>query len=177
MVAFIKANRALIALNLVLSVLALPFHSVKCEAAPTQIRVPSGTEIPVVISELVSSATHSSGSEILAKVATDISVSGKVIIAGGTKAGVIVESAKKNGAVGAAGQLIVSLKSTTAVDGNTIALSGTKEVQGKSSMGTAIVVTVLCCILGLLMKGENAEIVAGTQIAGRTAQETTVNVK
>jgi hypothetical protein len=141
------------------------------------IRIPSGTEVPVVISEKLSSGTHSAGSEFSAKVANDVSVSGVVVFRNGAPVTGVVESAKKKGAVGAAGRLAISLKSTHAVDGTTVALSGSKEVEGESSVGTAVIITVLCCILGLLMQGGNADIPAGTQISSRTAQEATITVE
>jgi hypothetical protein len=140
------------------------------------IRIPSGTEVPVVISEKLSSGTHSAGSEFSAKVANDVSVSGVVVFRSGAPVTGVVESAKKKGAVGAAGRLAISLKSTHAVDGTSVALSGSKEVEGESSVGTALVITILCCILGLLMQGGNADIPAGTQITARTAQEATITI-
>lgn len=140
------------------------------------IRVPTGTEVPVEITEKLSSATHSSGQEFGARVAVDVTVAGKTVIRAGTLVVAVVESARKAGAVGSEGMLAISLQSTNAVDGTKVALSGGKEVVGKGKMGSSVAVTVLCCILGLLMKGDNAVIPSGTQLIARTVTEAVINV-
>ena len=47
---------------------------------------------------------------------------------------------------------------------------------GKSQVTTAIVITILCCILGLLIKGKEGVIPAGTQLTGYTVSQAEVNV-
>jgi hypothetical protein len=146
-----------------------------CYANET-IKIPSGTEIPVVIAQTLSSETCGVGTEIIARVSNDLIINGSVVIRKGEMAVGIVEVCQKNGAVGSAGKLTIALTSTRAVDGSQIALTGTKSAEGESKVGTAVIVTILCCILGLLMKGSNAQIVSGTQIICRTAQDASITI-
>lgn len=144
---------------------------------PKMVLIPSGTEVPVELSENVASSTHGTGSAVAAKIANDVSISGTVVFKAGTPVTAFVESAKKKGAVGSPGRIAVFLKSTNSIDGTNIALSGSKEVEGSNNQSTALVVTILCCILGLLMQGGDAVIPPGSQISGRTGQEVTITIE
>lgn len=140
------------------------------------IRVPSGTSVPVVITEKVTAGQYKAGSEITGKVGADVTSSGIVIIRSGTPVSIIVEDVKKKGAVGSQARMTISLKTTSAVDGTLIALTGTKFAEGTNRAVSSVACGALCCILGLLQQGGEAEIPAGTQIEGRTAQEATITL-
>jgi len=134
--------------------------------------VPSHTPVTIRINEDVSSKTKSSGSSVQASVAMDVVIDGKIVIKAGAPCNAIVTSASKAGIVGGPGRILVTIQSVTAVDGSSVALTGaTQEMEGKSQVVTAVLVTVLCCILGLLIKGKEGVIPSGTQVTGYTASQ------
>ena len=139
--------------------------------------VPSGTPVTIKIDQDVNSKEFPVGSKIQASVANDVIIDGKVVIRAGSPCDVTVVSAKKAGIVGAPGAITVSVNYVKAVDGTNIPISSaTKSEEGKSQVTTAIVITILCCILGLLIKGKEGVIPAGTQLIGYTVSQAEVNV-
>jgi hypothetical protein len=68
------------------------------------------------------------------------------------------------------------MRSVEAVDGSNIALSGTKHVQGENKQTQSLVITILCCILGLIIQGGDAEIASGSSMDATVEMTTTVEV-
>jgi hypothetical protein len=124
----------------------------------------------------VTPAQNTVGQSVTMKVANDVKVNGKVVIAAGAPASGEVVSASKAGAVGKEAQITVTAKNATAVDGTFVPLSGTKAVVGASHQTSSIVITILCCILGLLQKGGKAVIPAGSTLRTTVAAPVEVQV-
>jgi len=103
-------------------------------------------------------------------------VNGKTVIAAGAAATAEITESSKPGSLGKPGSVGVTVKRVAAVDGTIVPLSGTKVVEGKSNQTSAIVIAILCCILGLLQHGENAMIPAGSTISATVATPIDVQV-
>lgn len=162
---------------LVLSVLAT-IHAVgpAAAAATEALTIPAGTPVLLAFEETVCPLTAQVGQKILLRTTSPVIVDGKVVIAAGAIANAEVTSAQKKGAVGKPAIIGVMLRTVEAVDGTLVPISGTKVIEGENKQATSLVVTILCCILGLLMQGGEAEIAAGSSLDGRTDIATTVQV-
>ncbi len=143
-------------------------------AESAKVKVQMGTPVDVVFDQTISSDTAVTGQQVTLKVANPVVVDGKTVIAAGAPVLAEVLTAKKSGMVGMPGAITVSVKSVTAVDGSIVALSGTRVAEGKSNVATSVVITVVCCILGLLMKGEKADITSGSSVRATVAGMTEV---
>lgn len=138
--------------------------------------VPSGTPVAITFDKSVSSGTTSIGSNVSAVVSRDVVVNGKVVIRSGAPCNAVVEEVSPASLVGTPGRITIMVNSVTAVDGSTIPISGaTKSVKGESQLMLSLIITALC-ILGLLIKGEQAIIPPGTQVTGFTIGEATVKI-
>lgn len=138
--------------------------------------IPDGTEILAVTTEVISSKTAVEDDPITFKVEEDVMVNGTVVITKGTAIKGIVTNAKKAGFLGKGGELNIKLETTTTVDGQKLRVRAAKGKEGENKVGTTIALTVLLGPVGLLKKGKNAEIKAGTKITVFTDEEKTVNV-
>lgn len=138
-------------------------------AESSKVKVQAGTPIDLVFDLGISGETAVPGQQVVLKVANAVVVDGKTVIAAGAAALGEIVSAKKSGMVGSPGAIAVSVISVKAVDGTVISLSGSKAADGKSNVTTSIVVTVVCCILGLLMRGGNADIPSGSTLRATVA--------
>lgn len=129
-----------------------------------------GTQLIVCMS---TSANSNRNTPVAAEVANDLTVAGETVIARGTPVVVAVNKTRAKG-VGKAGYLQIGCISTTAIDGQTIMLSGGVEKEGENREGTAIGLGVglgltfvpLVGFFFLCLKGEKAEIPAGTTLFG-----------
>lgn len=129
-----------------------------------------GTPIQV---RLTSSANSNRDNPVTAEVACDVTDRGNVLILQGTPVNLSVNKIKAKG-VGKPGYLQLGCISTTAIDGQTIRLSGTLTREGENRQGAAIGLGVGLGItllpLGgfffLCLKGEKAHIPDGTHIFG-----------
>jgi hypothetical protein len=133
-----------------------------------KVTVPSGTRVPLAFAETVDPQFKSMGDRVALRVTNDVRVDGKVVIEAGASAFGEVTVANKKGNIGKAAEVGVVLKYVTAVDGTEIPLSAQKYVKGQDKVTTAIVVAVLLCILGLLIKGGDASITEGTTLEANT---------
>lgn len=145
-------------------------------AAAEAVTIPAGTPVMLAFQEAVRPLTAQVGQKILLRTTSPVVIDGKTVIAEGAIANGEVTSAQKKGAVGKPAIIGVMLRTVEAVDGTLVPVSGTKVVEGENQQTTALVVTILCCILGLLMQGGDAEIAAGSSLDGRTDIATTVQV-
>lgn len=146
------------------------------EAQTTKVTIPYGTAIDLKFEGRIAPETSPLGSSVMLTVTVPVMVNGKTVIAAGAAAtGEITESSKP-GAIGKPGSVGVVIKRVAAVDGTIVPLDGMKIVEGKSKQTSAIVISLLCCVLGLLQKGENAEIPAGSTIRATVATPIDVQV-
>jgi hypothetical protein len=145
-------------------------------AEAATVKVQMGTPVDLVFDTAVSGDAAVAGQQVTLRVANPVVVGGKTVVEAGAPAVGEIMVARKSGMVGMAGSIVVTIKSVTAVDGTIIALSGTKAAEGKSNVVTSVVITIVCCVLGLLMKGEKAEIPAGSTVRATAATQVEVTV-
>ena len=150
----------------------------KTEAvATTKVLLPVGTVVDLTFDTAITPETAAVGQSVTLKVTNDVKINGRVLIAAGTTATGEVVQSSKSGAVGKEAQISVTVKQVAAVDGSVVPLSGTKAVIGESHQTSSIVITLLCCILGLLKKGGKAEIPAGSALRTTVAAPIEVQVQ
>ena len=110
------------------------------------------------------------------RVLSDVKAGGEVVIKAGTIAKGQVVDISKNSMLGQPGEVTLSVKSVTAVDGTRVALTGASLTsEGKSKLAVSIVFTLLC-ILGFLIKGEEGKIPPGTVFDAMVATDTEVEI-
>lgn len=159
--------------------LALVMLSISPMRANTneQVVLKAGTYIPLELVNTISSKNATSGTLVYFRVVSNVMADGKIVIPAGSTAKGQVVKIKKNGMFGKAGELEVSVRSVTAVDGSNIYLSSSSlSEEGDSKLVISIVV-FLFCLLGFLIKGGSAEIPAGTQCSAMVGSDTTIEVK
>lgn len=141
--------------------------------------LPHGAEVPVKFSKRLSSDNNE---EVGAIVASDVLDSeGNKLIVSGTPVDVsIAKTSAKS--VGKGGNLAIAMRSTKAVDGQTIDLSGNQLVNGKNRSGAAWTLTGVGCFvippfnfLFLLMKGKPA-VISDTTILRDVRSATTYTI-
>ncbi|MBA3441324.1 MAG: hypothetical protein H0T92_15780 [Pyrinomonadaceae bacterium] len=142
-----------------------------------EVAIPDGTEFAVVTTEELSSKTASEGDPLTFKVAENVTVGGRVVIAEGAIVKGIVSEAQKSGMMGRGGKLNIRVESVAAVDGQKIKLRAAKAKTGNDKTGATVALTVIFGPLGLIKKGKNAKIPANTKITVFTDEEKKVQVK
>jgi hypothetical protein len=140
------------------------------------IKIPATTIVVVKTNNQLSSKQLKTGQQLILSVAADVIVKGKKVIQSGAPVVCIVERVESAGMVGQAGNLTVSIQSTTALDGTTIALSGNIYTKGESKTGESVAVGVILCPLALLCKGGEGDIPAGAQSRALTMGEYEITI-
>jgi len=136
--------------------------------------IPDGTEIKIVTSEDVSGQKVVEGDPLTFKIAEDVKIDGRTVIAKDAIVKGTVSSAKKKGFMGKGGELSIRIESTQTIDGQKIKLRASKSGAGGDNMGSTVALTVLFGPLGLLRKGKEAKIKAGTILSAYTDEAKTV---
>ncbi len=157
-------------------IISLVLLSVAFVLPQEAVKMPASSVVVVKSKNKLSSKQLKTGQEIVLFVATDVMIKGKKVIKANTPVVCLVEDAESAGMVGQAGKLTISIQSTTAVDGTTVALSGNFFTKGESKTGTSVAVGVVLCPLALLCKGDEGDIPAGAQARALTVGEYEVAV-
>lgn len=144
-------------------------------AVAGSVKLADGTVIVVRTLETLNPENLSPGDIIKFEVAEDLKSEGIVVIRKGTAARGEVISAEKTGYVGKAGKIAITVTSTTSIDGQKVPLKGSLTREGEGKTGTSVAVSAFICPLALLMKGENAQIPAGSQVSTYVDNNVTVN--
>lgn len=139
--------------------------------------VPAGTLVPLSTVAPLNPELVAMGDTVMFVVARDVVVNSKVVIKAGATARGEVTASKNNNLIGIAGKMGIAAKSVEAVDGSTIMLTGSKNVDGKDKMVVSIGLSLICCVLFALMKGGDAEIPAGSELFAQSLTSVNVNVK
>lgn len=139
------------------------------------VTIPDGTEIKIVTAEDISGQKVVEGDPLTFKVQEDLKIDGKIVIAKDTLVKGTVASAKKKGFMGKGGDLSVRIESTQTVDSQKIKLRAAKSGKGGDNMGSTVALTVLFGPLGLLRRGKEAKIKAGTVLSAYTDEAKTVS--
>ncbi|MCA1557607.1 MAG: hypothetical protein LC731_03595 [Acidobacteria bacterium] len=150
--------------------------AVATAANAVELALPDGTEFEAVLQEEISSGTATEGDPVNFKVDEDVKVNGKVVIAKDTLVKGTIANAQKAGRMGKGGKLGIRVESTTAVDGQKVRLRASKGNEGGDKVGTVIALSVFFGLFGLLKKGNNAKIKAGTKIKVYTDEAKAVKV-
>lgn|SRR5574344_545837 len=141
-------------------------------ASVAKTRLSAHTPIMIRCEETISTRAVVSGGTVTFSVLADVRAdNGLVLIKAGTPVTAEITFAKKKGMIGKSGQLTVSDFHTTAVDGTYVPLSASVSSQPDDNMTTSVVLSVLICPLFLLMKGDEAQVPAGTTKTAYTAAD------
>jgi uncharacterized Zn-binding protein involved in type VI secretion len=141
------------------------------------VTVPFGTPVSLRVQERIHPSTNQVGQSVVLVADRDVVVEGKVVVRAGARATAEVTRSTKRGEVGKPAEIAIEAKSVEAVDGTMLALDGTKLVAGESKQTSSLVITLLCCLLGLLQQGEDAEIMAGSLVDATVQGAQTVEVQ
>jgi hypothetical protein len=140
------------------------------------VNIPDGTELTAVLEDEISSASATEGDAINFRVKDDVKIDGKTVIAKGTLVKGTIANAQKAARMGKGGKLGIRVESTSAVDGQKVRLRASKGGEGGDKVGTVIALSVFFGLFGLLKKGKNAKIKAGTEIKTYTDEAKMVKV-
>jgi hypothetical protein len=145
-------------------------------ALAATIEIPVGTVVTVVFNDTVDPTTTAPGQTVMLSVVNPVLIGGTTVIEAGAPVLGEVTMAVKRGSIGKPAQIGVALRHVVAVDGTNIALSGSKQMEGEDKTKSALVITILCCVLGLLQKGGAATIPSGAQVQAMTMAPATITV-
>jgi len=145
--------------------------------ASMSIKVPMGTPIEFAFEATIHPLTASIGQKIYLLATSDVVVDNHVVVKEGARAvGEVTQSTVK-GNVGKPAVIGVILRNVEAVDGTKIPITGTKVIQGEDKQSNALIITILCCVFGLLIKGGDAEITQGSLIDATVANNVEINIE
>lgn len=126
--------------------------------------ISNSTQVPLELSEELSSQTGHVGQSVRLRLMKDILINNQIVATAGSPAYGEITYLKKSGAVGKNGEISIQVKTLSAVDGTLINITGSKSVSGKEHQAASIVLTILCCLLFLIMKGDKAVLPVGTPV-------------
>ncbi len=146
-------------------------------SAQTNVSIPAGTTVNLEITQMLSPDYTYVSDKVNLRVTSDVIVNDVVVIKTGAMAKAVVMEAESRGMIGKAAKITISLQKVEAVDGTMIPIQGMKYAYGADKMVQSVLITVICCVLGLLIKGGDAVIPAGTPIHAETkgTVEVTIN--
>jgi hypothetical protein len=140
-------------------------------AAPREVLVPEGTEIRVRLLSPISSKDARPEDRLSFEVLEDVLVDGAVVVKRDARGKGRVTEAQKSRSFGRKGKLSFAIDSVEAVDGQSLPVRTEQKAQGTGKVGTAVVVAYFGGPLGLLVKGKQAEVPAGSEFTVFTAVE------
>ena len=140
-----------------------------------EITLPEGTPVYLEFRDNLSSKSAIEGQRFNLRVEDAVVVDGQVLIPRDSTAVGTVAAAQKRRMLGRQGELNLIL-SYAIVNGQRIPLRGSKSQEGKRKVGAAAALTVAFGGLGLLKRGKDVEIPAGTPITGYVDVSTVVTI-
>src|SRR5687767_6530332 len=111
-------------------------------AQTTEVVIPDGTEISVVTTEELSSKTATEGDPVNFRIAEDVVINGKVVVAKDSLVKGTVAAAKKSGFMGRGGNLAIRIESAMTVDNQKLKLRSAKNKEGGDKTGTTVALVV-----------------------------------
>ena len=141
--------------------------------AKTTIRIPEGTEVKLRLEDQLSSATATVGNTFAISTDEEIRLPGGAIIPAGFRGKGEVTEAHKKGMLGKAGELSVRLDYIRIGDVR-LHLRANESVEGKNSVTTTVVLTVLITPLFLMHHGHEVVFPKGQLITGYVDQDTDI---
>lgn len=119
------------------------------------------TKVQLSLNRTIDAKTASQGDTIDFTVISPVYQDGKIIIEAGAQAYGRIEQLEKNAGLGKPATIAISLSNVDAVDGSKIPIMANRTLKGDSKVTEAIIVTLVLCIFGLFIKGENVTMQAG----------------
>lgn len=136
----------------------------------------SGTAVNLELMSTINANKVKTGEIVDFRVLNDVKVDGNVVIPAGSIAKGQIVSAEKNGLLGGAGELSLTVRSVVATDGTTVPLTASSlNDEGQDKLVISMVLTLLC-VLGFLIKGGKAEIVQGAQLTATVLSNTEISI-
>lgn len=144
------------------------------KAAPAgKLVLKEGTEVKLKFLDDLTSKTAQEDDLVNFTLDEDVKVGEVVVAKAGTKAVGRVSHAKKAGMLGRGGELSVRLEYLK-LDDTRVRLRANKGKEGEGKEGTAVVLTVLFGPLGLIKKGKNVEVKAGSPLTAFVDEDITL---
>ncbi len=137
--------------------------------------IPANTIIPVRATESIEGRGIKPGQEIVLVVATNIKINGEYVVKAGAPVIAFVSDASNAQMAGISGKIALTLRSTLAVDGSTIPLSGQMLNSGDSEVGSTVAAGAVLCPLALLNKGKSGRIAPGMEVRAMTVGDVIVD--
>jgi uncharacterized Zn-binding protein involved in type VI secretion len=137
----------------------------------------NNTVVVVKSNTQLSSDMLNVGQEIIMNVAADVKTDGVVVIKAGSPVFCLVQDVDRSQMAGVAGSILISVNSTTAVDGSSVMLSGQFITKADSEIGETIACAVILCPLALLNTGDEGIIPLGSQTRALTIGDHEIEVK
>ncbi|MGZ3276830.1 MAG: hypothetical protein ACXU82_06055 [Caulobacteraceae bacterium] len=144
-------------------------------------RVAAGTVVMMELAEPVSTKTHKSGDTFAIRLAEPVVVQGQIVLPAGAKGVGEVTDAAKPGMGGKGAKLVLSVRSLTGPKGNILPLKGLQlSVNGKghekaaTALGLGGIGFAPLGLAGIIMRGGDAELPAGTQATAKLASTATL---
>lgn len=144
--------------------------------AAADIDIPVGTIVLLSVAQTIEPSAVTVGQKIHLNAVNDITIDGIVVIKAGAIASGEITQAVKAGNIGKPATIAITLRSVEAVDGTNVPIQGMKSVVGEDKQTSSLVITIICCVLGLLMKGGEAEITQGSTVEASVASSTVVSI-
>ena len=161
---------------LVLVSVAIHLFAPAALAIGETVKIPGGTRLVLAFENAVHPESAQIGQKVYLRVVNGVNVDGKIVILGAARATGEITHSQKKGAIGKPAVIGVMVRSVEAVDGTMIPISGVTHIEGENKQSEALIVTILCCILGLMIQGGEAEIAAGTNMYATIDATTAVEV-
>lgn len=161
---------------LILSVFAFNAFAPGVAMAASNFQIPAGTSVLVKPVKAVSPKEYHVGDLVEMIAVSDVVLQDQIVIKAGSLAQGEVTVSERKGIVGKPAKIGITLRSVQAVDGKTIPLSGTKTIEGKDNVTTALVIGIVLCVFGLFINGEDAVISDGATISGTVLTPVTISI-
>ncbi len=138
--------------------------------------IPDGTPLVLRLQYEVSSDSAQPGDPVLFEVIEPLSVDGFTVVAAGADVEGTVVAARPRKGFGRRGLLELSIDSVEAVDGQRIPLRNTRSIKGRERYNKAGVITLLFGPFGILVKGDDIKVPAGSEHTIYTDRDWTVEL-
>ena len=145
-------------------------------ATSETVSIPGGTRLVLAFENAVQPESAQIGQKVYLRVVNGVNVDGKMVIEGGARATAEITHSQKKGAIGKPAAIGVMARAVEAVDGTMIPISGLKHVEGEDKQTEALIITIICCVLGLVIQGGEAGIAAGSNMEVTIDATTAVEV-
>ena len=139
--------------------------------------IPSGTELTVEIVEELNSKKTKTHEVVPLKLAENLIINDVIVIPAGTTVEGHITKARGSGLFGRAGLLEFSVDSVKTVNNVTVPLEYVGRIQARNDTGAIPVYMMVSMLGGVLMRGANVRIPAGTKVLVKVTEDTDLMTK